>query len=561
MYEKFFSLDDLPFDGLPDPRFYFVGNCQHSALEVLTSNLSRNGAICVLSGPSGSGKTTLVRMLIRSLPKRMAIISIDDPRLDEHMLLATILRASGVVATSFESIAELTLKLRRLLEHSVQSGIVTTVILDEAQGLSDEVIEQIRLISNIEGELGKMINFLLVGQEDLISNLNKPMHKMFVGRVKAFASINALKRDEVHSYINFRMQMAGCHDPVFTTEAINTLYKGTGGLPRIINSVADRALCIAFNAQKKRISSHMVKKAIEVVRRKKSIFVIGFKAFFKSLILTLFAKIPLLLCGVAISCAVFFASYHYLPRYIDSQSLLSMVQKDELLQKNYARALSVIVPAHDKASREVKLFKASVNESLFKSDSIDTLIKIWGYQREDLDKASCIDLSRVNLECRVEQQDFDFIKMVNRPVVISMRNDDLIPFYAVLYKTSDSVSEIILNNRLWKVKTAYVKDHYDGEFTLIGVAEPSGKSRDRNKNSLDDFFDRVSKSSFVKVFYNFAKALDGENEALKIDADSDLSSKDMKKLYLLFKDLSSDYDLNYSLYDNLSGRGPYLEKN
>ena len=211
--------------------------------------------------------------------------------------------------------------------------------------------------------------------------------------------------------------------------------------------------------------------------------------------------------------------------------------------------------------REVKLFKASVNESLFKSDSIDTLIKIWGYQREDLDKASCIDLSRVNLECRVEQQDFDFIKMVNRPVVISMRNDDLIPFYAVLYKTSDSVSEIILNNRLWKVKTAYVKDHYDGEFTLIGVAEPSGKSRDRNKNSLDDFFDRVSKSSFVKVFYNFAKALDGENEALKIDADSALSSKDMKKLYLLFKDLSSDDDLNYSLYDNLSGRGPYLEKN
>ena len=157
MYEKFFGLDELPFDGLPDNRFYFVGNCQHQALELLTSNLSRNGSICILSGPSGSGKTTLVRMLIRSLPKRMRIIAIDDPRLDPHMLLATILRASGVVATSFESIAELTLKLRKLLERSVQSGIVTTVICDEAQGLSDEVIEQIRLISNIEGELGKMI--------------------------------------------------------------------------------------------------------------------------------------------------------------------------------------------------------------------------------------------------------------------------------------------------------------------------------------------------------------------------------------------------------------------
>ena len=76
MYEKFFGLDELPFDGLPDNRFYFVGNCQHQALELLTSNLSRNGSICILSGPSGSGKTTLVRMLIRSLPKRMRIIAI-----------------------------------------------------------------------------------------------------------------------------------------------------------------------------------------------------------------------------------------------------------------------------------------------------------------------------------------------------------------------------------------------------------------------------------------------------------------------------------------------------
>ena len=139
MYEKFFSLDELPFDGLPDNRFYYVGNYQHQALDILTTNLSRNGSICVLSGPSGSGKTTTVRMLIRSLPKRMRIIAIDDPRLDPHMLLATILRASGVVATSFESIAELTLKLRKLLEHSIESGIITTVICDEAQGLSDEV--------------------------------------------------------------------------------------------------------------------------------------------------------------------------------------------------------------------------------------------------------------------------------------------------------------------------------------------------------------------------------------------------------------------------------------
>lgn len=560
MYEKFFSLDDLPFEGLPDPRFYFVGHHQHSALELLTTNLSRNGSICVLSGPSGSGKTTLVRMLIRSLPKRMSIISIDDPRLDEHMLLATILRASGVVATSFESIAELTLKLRRLLEHSVQSGIVTTVICDEAQGLSDEVLEQIRLISNIEGELGKMINFLLVGQEDLLTNLNKPMHKMFVGRVKAFAALKALRRDEVHSYINFRMQVAGCHDPVFTTDAINTLYKGTGGLPRIINSVADRALCIAFNAQKKNITSNIVKKAIEVVRRKKSIFVIGFKPFVKAMLLNLFAKVPLMLFGCAISCAVFFASYIYLPRYLDSQSLLSLVEQDKLVQENYQKALNVIIPSHDKSGSEVRLFKVSVNESLFKSDSIDTLIKIWGYQRQDEDKATCFDIKSKGIACRVLQQDFDFIKKVNRPVVLSLRNDDLTPFYAVLYSYSDEVCQIILNNRLWRVKTQYLLNHYDGEFTYIGLSNQLSESIDKRKEGIEKILDKVNYQHFVKVFSRFNSYLD---DVLVLENKSDGKENDSKvirKAYFEYEKASADEDLNYALFDNLANKGPYLEK-
>ena len=161
MYLEHFGLDDYPFDGLPDRRFYYVGSSQHQSLGLLTTALSRSGSICVLTGSSGAGKTTLVRMLMRSLPRRMRIITIDDPRTDPQMLIATILRASGIVATSFESIAELTLKLRQMLEKSIALGIITTVICDEAQGLSDDVLEQIRLISNIEGEAGKMINFLL----------------------------------------------------------------------------------------------------------------------------------------------------------------------------------------------------------------------------------------------------------------------------------------------------------------------------------------------------------------------------------------------------------------
>lgn len=542
MYEKFFGLDELPFDGLPDNRFYFVGNSQHQALELLTSNLSRNGAICILSGPSGSGKTTLVRILIRSLPKRMRIIAIDDPRLDPHMLLATILRASGVVATSFESIAELTLKLRKLLERSVQSGIVTTVICDEAQGLSDEVIEQIRLISNIEGELGKMINFLMVGQEDLIENIQKPMHKMFWGRVKAFATLRALKRDEVHSYVNFRMQMAGCHDPVFTTRAINILFKGTKGLPRIINSVADRALCIAFDAQKKHVSGHTIKKAIEVVRHDRSLFVVGVKTFFKEVSLTLIAKIPLLLLGTTISAMVFAAAYIYLPHKLDSQSLQALVNADESVQENYYRALNAMLPGRIQKNKETALFNASIKESLFKSDAIDTLVKVFGYRRQDGSRSTCNDIETVNLVCRTEPKELDFIKTVDRPAVLSLRNDDLVPFYAVLIGLNDKEASLIMGNRLWKVKRAYLDHVYDGEFIYIGQKLKKG----------DKFEDKVTVENYIKALKELSSITGFDVPEIK-------SKKDVRDSYEKYLKQSDDEDLDALLLDKSLEKGPKLE--
>lgn len=544
MYEKFFGLDELPFDGLPDNRFYFVGNCQHEALELLTTNLSRNGAICVLSGPSGSGKTTLVRMLIRSLPKRTRIIAIDDPRLNEHMLLATILRASGVVATSFESIAELTLKLRKLLERSVQSGIVTTVILDEAQGLSDEVIEQVRLISNIEGELGKMINFLLVGQEDLIENIQKPMHKMFWGRVKAFAQIKALKRDEVHSYVNFRMQIAGCHDPVFTNRAINALFKGSHGLPRIINSVADRALCIAFEANKKYVSKHMVKKALEIVRHDRSLFVLGFKTFIKECLLTLFAKIPLLLLGAAISLGVFAAAYYYLPHQLDSQSVRSLVYKDSEVQKHYDEAINAMMPGRKTITKELNLFNQSIKKSIFKSDSLDTLIHLVGYKRADGTKSNCNDLDKVGFECRTVNSNLDSLHLINRMAVLSLRDDNMTPFFAVLRFLDDKSAQIIMDNKMWTVKREYLEHVFDGEITYVGFKQ--------NKDSKIEELATVT--NYIHALDRF-KTLLTDVKPIEIE-----DKKDIKKSFELISKSLDDEDIIYAIFDNAVGKGIYLEK-
>lgn len=541
MYTKFFELDELPFDGLPDKRFYFVGLAQHQALDLLTQNLSRNGSICILSGASGSGKTTLVRMLIRSLPSRMRIIAIDDPRLDEHMLLATILRASGVVATSFESIAELTLKLRRLLEHSMDSGILTTVIVDEAQGLSDEVIEQIRLISNIEGDLGKMINFLLVGQEDLIAHIQQPEHKMFWGRVKAFANIPNLKRDEVQAYVTFRLQQAGCHEPVFSQKAITALFNATKGLPRLINSIADRTLEIAAKAGRHHVSSHMVKKAEQIVRHRRGFFVNGYRAAFSRLVHLILVKIPLVFLGIACAAAAFGAAYMLLPKTIDSQTVEAMVSKERLIHDSYTALVNQMLTGRKEETRERALFDISVANSIFKTEAVDTLIKVWGYARKDGSKISCKDLEGSGISCMTEQGSFSELSKYNRPVVVTLRDDNLTPFYGVLLHLNEQKGELLLGDKLWIVNRNYLEHVYDGEYTLVQKELPRG-----NLEKTDDAI-VAELSAVMKKFF----ADDDKISSIK-------NRKELEQTAQYFRTHFSSEDEAARVYDLLS-TGPRLE--
>lgn len=541
MYEKFFFLDELPFDGLPNQRFYYVGSNQHQALELLSQNLSRNGAICVLYGPSGSGKTTLVRMLIRSLPDRMRIIAIDDPRLDEHMLLATILRASGIVATSYESIAELTLKIRKMLEKSVDTGIMTTVICDEAQGLSDAVLEQIRLISNIEGKIGRMVNFLLVGQEDLISHIQKKEHHMLYGRIKAFAKIPALKRDEVQSYVNYRMQQAGCVAPVFSNRALNSLYKTSDGLPRLINAIADRALSIAYKANKRTVSALMIKKASIIVRNPKSFYKNGFKWFIKSFAKYLISRLSIAILSLFIALSTFYIAYKYLPATtLDSQSIKASVSQDEVVLENYQSLVSSLSYSRTKSHKKEALFSNAAASSVFKSDAIANLIGLWGYARKDGEIIGCDDLDYVenlSLGCSVKADTLLSIKKINRPAVISLRDANLIPFYAVLSYIDGSDAELILDGYIFKINISLLDKIYDGSYTVIRLNLPDF--------SNEQLLERNEKE-YLSLFNNIFP-----NEQFK-------KRSDLKRAIELFSKLSLDEQI--LLYEKYKNVGPNLSK-
>lgn len=469
MYEKFFSLDELPFDGLPDERFFYVGGDQRAALELLTEHLSRQGVICVLEGSSGSGKTTLVRMLMRALPARMRIIAIDDPRLSPHMLLATILRASGVAASSMESIAELTFKFRTMLdkEDPLSSGV--TVIVDEAQGLSDDSLEQIRLLSNIEGSSGRKFNFLLVGQQELTERIRSPRHSMFYSRVKAFAAVHALKRDELLSYVSFRLQQAGCHSPLFSSEAITALHKGSKGLPRLINSIADQALLLSFNAGKKTVSAGTVKRATSLVRTSQKSFKVRMQNLRKCLKFTLMQALPWSVFGAGLAVASFAAAYFLLPNVIKSSSVEAAADREAVVREATDELLRARLASVTPRGRALKLFYTERQNSVFQSDAVASLIGLWGYARADGATITCDDLAKTSIYCVTARGSLDDAVRTGRPAVLSMADETLTPYYALLVQADPKAdsAEIMLGRHLFAVKKEFLKAQFSGEYLSV----------------------------------------------------------------------------------------------
>lgn len=471
MYLEYFGLDDYPFDGLPDRRFYYVGGAQHQSLGLLTTALSRSGSICVLSGASGAGKTTLVKMLMRSLPRRMRIISIDDPRLDPNMLLAVILRSSGVVATSLESIAELTLKLRQMLENSIAQGVITTVICDEAQGLSDEVLEQIRLISNIEGEAGKMINFLLVGQEDLINHLNKSEHDMLKNRIKIFAILPRLKEEEVSAYITYRIQQAGCMEAIFTNRAIAVLTKQSQGIPRLINAMADMCLTIACEKHKRQVNSFIAKRAANIVLYNQAGGLGGVLQILKELSkVSLYQKILTVVAAAGCAAGAYWGVDYMVKNYMEyvPNSLQVALMGDREIQENYQELTRELFAGRHQEGRELYLFNQAVNQAYFKSEAYATLLKLYGYALAGGDVVvSDKVLASVGLQCLEQTGSFSEAISFNAPILIGLLDDNLTPFYAVLYQINDDIAQLIIGKYMFTVKLSYIEERYQGVYTLL----------------------------------------------------------------------------------------------
>ncbi len=255
MYLSFFGLKERPFSIAPDPRYLFMSQRHKEALAHLAYGIRHGAGFVLLTGEVGTGKTTICRQILRKLPEDTRLAFILNPMLDAIELLATLCDELGVEYDNNEySLKQLTDNLTRFLLQCHQDGINVVLMIDEAQNLAPEVLEQIRLLTNLETDQRKLLQIILVGQPELQELLARKDLRQLAQRVTARYHLRPLNEEETRAYIVHRLRIAGSQYPVFSKQAIRAVFLHSEGIPRLINNLCDRAMMAAFSAENKNVN-------------------------------------------------------------------------------------------------------------------------------------------------------------------------------------------------------------------------------------------------------------------------------------------------------------------
>ncbi len=272
MYREYFGLKELPFSIAPDPRYLYMSNQHQEALAHLVYGINSEGGFVVLTGEVGTGKTTVCRCLLEQIPENCDIAFILNPKLTVEELLATVCDELGISHPEGNtSIKVFVDRINDFLLDAHARGRKTVLIIEEAQNLNTEVLEQVRLLTNLETNQRKLMQIIMLGQPEFREMLSRPELRQLAQRVTARYHLGSLSRKEVAAYVNHRLAVAGTHSKLFPDSTIGKLYRLSGGIPRLINLLCDRALLGAYVQGQDRIDKPTLTKAAREVFGKTSI--------------------------------------------------------------------------------------------------------------------------------------------------------------------------------------------------------------------------------------------------------------------------------------------------
>jgi len=274
IYLKHFGLVREPFSIVPDPGFLYPSNHHRQAVAHLKYGLDREGGFILLTGEVGTGKTTLTRTMLKRLPAHVRVAYVLNSKLEVSDALASIctelsIELPGNSSLSFTKLCTDALNQDLLQAHA--QGKKTLIVIEEAQNLTSEVLETLRLLSNLETHTHKLLHILLVGQPELLEILAQKELRQLNQRVVSRFHLLPLDKDDLANYVNHRLHRAGAKQPIFDSACMSMLYRLTKGVPRLINLVCQHSLLAAYSTEARIITPKLIKQAsVEILGEQKS---------------------------------------------------------------------------------------------------------------------------------------------------------------------------------------------------------------------------------------------------------------------------------------------------
>ena len=495
MYLEHFGLNQKPFSIAPDPSFIYLSEKHREALAHLMYGLESEGGFVLVTGEVGTGKTTLLRNLIAQVPDDQDVAFILNPRLTVRELLESLCDELGIdySTESPGSIKQYIDRLNRHLLHTHSLDRSTVMIIDEAQNLSPAVLEQIRLLTNLETDERKLLRIILIGQPELGETLDRHELRQLAQRITARYHLEALDSDDIHAYIAHRMRISGASAEVFTRSARRSIYRWTQGIPRLINVLCDRCLLGAYVDGIHRVSRRIVSQAVKEAfpsrksRRWPLVTALGLAAIaFVGLALSpgnpwlyLFPTNPLPQTEVAdrrlqletassntngssspteVGVAPTDESSLSVPAS-ESSSIPETVVDSETVEANYP--VIPIASLSGLSSDPDRGFRAAY----------DSVYLAWGITN-DSPRLPCAVDSETLLRCLRGYGDLAELKRLNRPAVLELWDDSTDPFFAALLSNSGNSYTVEIEATIYVVDSPTIQHHWFGNYTLLWRAPP-----------------------------------------------------------------------------------------
>jgi general secretion pathway protein A len=527
MYRDYFGLKELPFSIAPDPRYLYMSERHKEALAHLLYGVSGQGGFVVLTGEVGTGKTTICRCFLQQVPENTDVAFIVNPKLSARELLANICDEFGIEYPLNSSIKIYNDLISRYLLQAHSEGHHTVLVIDEAQNLRVDVLEQLRLLTNLETSEKKLLQIILLGQPELQDILAKQELRQLAQRITARYHLKALSKEEVQAYVRYRLGVAGQKQMLFKPGAINMVYKKSGGIPRLINLICDRALLGAYSQSDSEVNAVNIKGAYKEIKGedKKTRFFTPPKWVFTGVGagLTFGVLLILLLSGLGLTNKTTFET-NSVARYADE--VAASVSADTSAHIEEVERHSVSSEAVDPALRYGRKYVSSLeytpppfNSKLFAYSSI---LRAWGiiYTREK-HKFICEFAELKGLRCLHKQGNWRSLLKINRPVVLTLSNNKGQEFFVGLLALEGDYAKISLGQKtIWTSLDAIDQQWY-GDYSVIWQLPPY-ESR-VIKPGLESDPDKWLNSNLLKVKMSQTKT--SENSG-RIERGESTSTKD-----------------------------------